>query len=186
MPGHAVEKTIDWLVVWAAATPMWFYPNDNAAKRDFESQTAYSQFGMDILIRSGIIYYKWPNLKRESLDAFLIWFWTNSQGTGDWDAMTHMRVTIMPRLQNAISQTAESHLGMNNLRSGMIYHKQLRFQSEFGCFLCCDPDAAEQTIERSVITMRCVYSAIWKQRICNPNFQHIVKCITLLLILRVW
>ena len=60
-----------------------FYCNDNAAKRDFQSQTAYSQFGMDIVIRSGIIYDKWPNLKRESLDASIIWFWTNSQGTGD-------------------------------------------------------------------------------------------------------
>ena len=35
---------------------MWFYCNDNVAKRDFESQTAYSQFAMDIVIRSGIIY----------------------------------------------------------------------------------------------------------------------------------
>ena len=66
---------------------MWFYCNDNAAKRDFQSQTAYSQFGMDIVKRSGIIYYKWPNIKRESLDASIIWFWTNSQGTGDWDVM---------------------------------------------------------------------------------------------------
>ena len=31
----------------------------------------------------------------------------------------------MPMLQNAISQTAESHLGMNNVKSGIIYHKQL-------------------------------------------------------------
>ena len=104
---------------------MWFYCNDNAAKRDFESQTAYSQFDMDIVIRSGIIYYKWPNLKRESLDVSIIWFWTNSQGTGDWDIMTHMWVRVMPMLQNAISQTPESHLVMNNLRSGIIYHKQL-------------------------------------------------------------
>ena len=101
------------------------YCNDNAAKRDFESQTAYSQFGMDILIRSGIIYYKWQNLNRQVLDACIIWFWTNSQGTGDWDVMTHMCVTVMPMLQKAISQTAESHLGMVNLRSGIIYHKQL-------------------------------------------------------------
>ena len=107
--------------------------------------------GMDILIRSGMIYYKWPNLIRESLDASIIWLWTNSQGTGDWDVMMHMCVTVMPMLQNAISQTAESHLGMNNLRSGIIYHKQLRFQLEFGCFLCCYPEAAEQTVERSVI-----------------------------------
>ena len=35
---------------------VWFYCNDNATKRDFESQTTYSQFGMDIVIRSGIIY----------------------------------------------------------------------------------------------------------------------------------
>ena len=104
---------------------MWFYCNDNVAKRDFESQTAYSQFGMDIVIRSGMIYYKWPNLKRESLGASIIWFWTNSQGTGDWDIMTHTCVTVMPMLQNAISQTPESYLGMNYLRSGIIYHKQL-------------------------------------------------------------
>ena len=84
---------------------MWFYFNDNDAKRDFELQTAYSQFGMDTVIRSGMIYHKWPNLKRESLDASVIWFWTNGQGTGDWDIMTHMCVTVMPMLQNAISQT---------------------------------------------------------------------------------
>ena len=102
---------------------MWFYCNDNVAKRDFQSQTAYSQFGVDIVKRSGIIYYKWPNIKRESLDASIIWFWTNSQGTGDWDVMTHMCVTVMPMLQNAISQTP--HLGMNNLRPGIICHKQL-------------------------------------------------------------
>ena len=62
---------------------MWFYCNDNAAKRDFDSQTAYSQFVVDIVIRSGIIHYKLPNLKRESLDVSIIWFWRNSQGTGD-------------------------------------------------------------------------------------------------------
>ena len=104
---------------------MWFYCNDNAAKRDFESQTAHSQFGMDIVIRSGMNYYKWPNLKRESLDVSIIWFWTNRQGTSDWDVMTHMCVTVMPMLQSAISQTPESLLGVNNLRSGIIYHKQL-------------------------------------------------------------
>ena len=68
---------------------MWFYCNDNAAKRDFESQTAYSQIGMGIVKRSGIIYYKWPTLKRENLDASIIWFWTNSQETGDCDV--HVR-----------------------------------------------------------------------------------------------
>ena len=120
------RKIIEWPVVWAAATLMWFYCNDNPAKRDFESQTAYSQFGMDIVIRSGIIYHRWPNIKRESLGASIIWFWTNSQGTGDWDVMTHMCVTVMPMLQNAISQTPESHLGMNNLRSVIIYRKQLK------------------------------------------------------------
>ena len=51
---------------------MWLTCND-AAKRDFESQAAHSQFGMDILIRSGMIYYKWPNLKCEKLDAFIIY-----------------------------------------------------------------------------------------------------------------
>ena len=117
---------IEWPVVWAAATLMGFYCNDSAAKRDFESQTAYSQFGMDIIIRSGIIYYKWPNIKRESLDASIIWFWTNSQRSGDWDVVTHMCATVMPMLQNAISQTPESHLSMNNLRSVIIYHKQLK------------------------------------------------------------
>ena len=71
---------------------MWFYCNDNAAKWDFESQTAYSQFGIDIVIRSGIIHYKWPNLKRESLNASIIWFWTNSQGTGDWDVMYYFAI----------------------------------------------------------------------------------------------
>ena len=103
---------------------MWFYCNDNPVKRDFESQTAYSQFGMDIVIRSGIIHYKWPNLKRESFDVSIIWFWTNSQGIGNCDVMTHVCVTVMPMPQNAISQTPESHLGMNNL-PGIIYHKQL-------------------------------------------------------------
>ena len=113
---------------------MWFYCNDNAAKRDFESQMAYSQFGLDIVIRSGIIYYKWPNLKRESFDVSIIWLWTNSQWTGDWDVMTHMCVTVIPMLQNATSQTPDTHLGMNNLRSGIIYHKQLNvvFIQRFG------------------------------------------------------
>ena len=147
---------------------MWFYCNDNAAKRDFESQTAYSQFGMDIVIRSGIIYYKWPNLKRESLDVSIIWFWTNSQGTGDWDVKTHMCVTVMPMLQNAISQTPESHLGMNNLRSGISYHKKLNavFIQLFG---------NRWFIINSMFLK-------WFAR----NFGHIVKCITLLLILHVW
>ena len=113
-------------VVWAAAALLRFYCNDNPVKRDFESQPAYSQFGMDILIRSGIIYYRCPNIKRESLGASIIWFWTNIQGTGDWDVMTHMCVTVLPMLQNAISQTPESHLGMNNLRSVIIYHKLLK------------------------------------------------------------
>ena len=49
-----VEKTIEWPVVWAAATLMWLYCNDNAAKRDFESQTAYSQFGNDIKIGNNL------------------------------------------------------------------------------------------------------------------------------------
>ena len=147
---------------------MWFYFNDNAAKRDFESPTAYSQFGMDIVKRSGIIYYKWSNLKLESLDASIIWFWTNSQMTGDLDLMTHMCVTVMPMLQNASSQTPESHLGMNNLRSRIIYHKQLNvvFIQLFG---------NRWFIINSMFLK-------WFAR----NFEHIVKCITLLLILRVW
>ena len=152
-------------MVWAAATLLWFYCNDNAAKRNFELQTAYSQFGMDILIRSGIIYNKWPNLKR---DASIIWFWTNSQRTGDWDVMTHMCVTVIQMLQNAISQTAESYLGMKNLRSGIIYHKQLNvvFIQLFG---------NKWFIINSMFLK-------WFAR----NFEHIVKCITWLLILRVW
>ena len=40
--------------------------------------------------------------------------------------MTHMCVTVLPMLQNAISQAPESHLGMNNLRRVIIYHKQLK------------------------------------------------------------
>ena len=155
-------------MVWAAATLMWFYCNDNAAKRDFESQTAYSQFGMDILIRSGIIYYKWSNIKRESLGASIIWFWPNSQGTGDWNVMTHMCVTVMPMLQNAISQTPESHLSMNNLSSVIIYHKQLKvaFIQPFG--------------NRWFIISSMFLK--WFAR----NFEHIIKCITLLLIRRIW
>ena len=161
------KKTIEWSVVWAAATLMWFCCNDNAAKRDFKSQTAYSEFGMDILMRSGIIYCKWPNLKRESLDASMIWFWTNSQGTGDEDVMTHMCVAVMPMLQNAISQTAESHLGMNNLRSGIIYHKQLNvvFIQLFG---------NKWFMVNSMLLK-------WFAQ----HFEHIVICITLLLILRI-
>ena len=147
---------------------MWFYCNDNAAKRDFESQTAYSQFGMDILIRSGIIYYKWPNIKRESLGASIIWFWTSSQGTGDWDLMTHMCVTVMPMLQNASSQTPESHLGTNNLRSVIIYHKQLKV-----VFI--------QLVGNRWFIINSMFLK-WFAR----NFEHIIKCITLLLILRVW
>ena len=147
---------------------MWFYCNDNAAKRHFESQTVYSQFVMDIVIRSGMIDYKWPNLKRESWDASIIWFWTNSQGTDDWDVMMHICVTVMPMVQNAISQTPESHLGMNNLRSGIIYHKQFNvvFIQLFGkrCFI--------------INSMFLKWFA--------QNFEHIVKCITLLLILHVW
>ena len=162
------KKIIEWPVVWAATTLLWFYCNDNPAKRDFESQTAYSQFGMDILIRSGMIYYKWPNIKRESLDVSIIWFWTNSQRTGDWDVMTHMCVTVMPMLQNAISQTPESHLGMNNLRSVIIYHKQLKvvFIQLFG---------NRWFIINSMFLK-------WFAR----TFEHIIKCIILLLILRVW
>ena len=162
------KKIIEWPVVWAAATLLWFYCNDNPAKRDFESQTAYSQLGMDILIRSGMIYYKWPNIKRESLDVSIIWFWTNSQGTGDWDVMTHMCVTVMPMLQNAIYQTPESHLGMNNLRSVIIYHKQLKvvFIQLFG---------NRWFIINSMFLK-------WFAR----TFEHIIKCIILLLILRVW
>ena len=147
---------------------MWFSCNYNAAKRDFESQTAYSQFGMDIVIRSGIIYYKWQNLTRESLDASIIWFWTNSQGTGGWGVMTHMCVTVMPMLQNAIFQTPESHLGINKLRSGIIYHKQLNvvFIQLFG----------NKWFIINTMFLK------WFAR----NFEHISKCIILLSILRVW
>ena len=145
-------------MVWATATLMWFYCNDNAAKRDFESQTAHSQFGMDIPIRSGIIYYKWPNLKRESLDASIIWFWTNSQGTGDWDVMTHMCVTVMPMLQNAISQTAESNLSMNNLRSGIIHHKQLT-------------NVCLVTIKGDI--KACVTSPFWGEFAIDPRIPHV-------------
>ena len=111
--------------------------------------------------------YKWPNLKRESLDASIIWLWTNNQGTGVWDVMTHMCVTVMPMLQNAISQTPESHLGINNLRSGITYHKQLNvvFIQLFG---------NRWFIINSMFLK-------WFAR----NFEHIVKCITLLLIPRV-
>ena len=123
---------------------MWFYCNGNAAKRDFESQ------------------------KSHSLDASIIWFWTNSQGTGDWDVMTHICVTVMPMLQNAISPTPESHLGMYNLRPGIIYHKQLNvvFIQLFG---------NRWFILNSMLL-----------KLFAQNFEHIVKCTTLLLILRVW
>ena len=163
-----LKRQTETSVVWAAATFLWFYCNDYPAKRDFESQTAYSQFGMDILIRSGIIYYRWPNMKRENLGASIIWFWTNSQGTGDWDVMTHMCVTVLPMLQNAISQTPESHLGMNNLRSVIIYHKQLKVE-----FI--------QLFGNRWFIINSMFLK-WFAR----NFEHIIKCVTLLLILRVW
>ena len=82
--------------------------------------------------------------------------------------MTHICVTVMPMLQNAISQTPESHLGMNNLRSVIIYHKHLKvvFIQLFG---------NRWFIINSMFLK-------WFAR----NFEHIIKCITLLLILRVW
>ena len=134
----------------------------------YTKQTAYSQFGMDILIRSVIIHYRWPNMKRASLGASIIWFWTNSQRTSDWDVMTRMYVMVVPMLQNAISQTPQSHLGMNNLRSVIIYHKQLKvvFIQLFG---------NRWFIINSMFLK-------WFARNC----EHIIKCFTLLLILRVW
>ena len=104
--------------------------------------------------------YRWSNIKRESLGASIIWFWTNSQGTGDWDVVTHMCVTVMPMLQNAISQTPEPHLGMNNLRSVIIYHKWLKvvFIQLFG--------------NRWFIISSMFLK--WFAR----NFEHIIKCIT--------
>ena len=148
---------------WCDFTAMMILQNMISSRKRYNSQ-----FGMGIVIRSGIIYYKWTNLKRESLDASILWFWANRQGTGDWDVMTPMCVTVMPMLQNAISQTPESYLGVNNLRSRIIYHKQLNvvFIQLFG---------NRWFIINSMFLK-------WFAR----QFEHIVKCITLLSILRVW
>ena len=55
------------------------------------------------------------------------------------------------RLSFSKLQREETHLGMNDLRPGVICHKQLRLQSvSLYVFLCYYPEAAEQTVERTV------------------------------------